>query len=112
MEKLFSLGTIKCFNRTDDAVATKEEQEKIITCRTLLKNAIILWNYLYLSELVNKSDSQQELEELVDIIRNSTAVGWSHVNMLGVYDFTTLLNNNQLRFDLQKLKEWKYKRTA
>ena len=93
-------------------VATKEEQEKIIMCRTLLQNAIILWNYLYLSELVSQMESQQELEDLINIIRNSTAVAWGHVNMLGVYDFTKLLNNSQLRFDLQKLKEWKYKRNA
>ena len=26
--------------------------------------------------------------------------------------FTKLLENNQLRFDLQKLKEWKYKKAA
>ena len=64
---------------------------------------------------MSKLESQPELEELIDIIRNSTAVAWSHVNLLGVYDFTRaafrkLLNNSQLRFDLQKLKEWKYKR--
>ena len=59
---------------------------------------------------MSKLESQPELEELIDIIRNSTAVAWSHVNLLGVYDFTKLLNNSQLRFDLQKLKEWKYKR--
>ena len=86
-------------------------------CRTLLQNAIILWNYLYLSELVSKLESQPELEELIDIIRNSTAVAWSHINLLGVYDFTRaafrkLLNYSQLRFDLQKLKEWKYKKSA
>jgi hypothetical protein len=61
----------------------------------------VLWNYLYLSELVSKLESQPELEELFDIIRNSTAVAWSHVNLLGVYDFTKLLNNSQLRFGLQ-----------
>ena len=86
-------------------------------CRTLLQNAIILWNYLYLSELVSKLESQPELEELIDIIRNSTAVAWSHINLLGVYDLTRaafrkLLNYSQLRFDLQKLKEWKYKKSA
>ena len=93
-------------------VATKEEQEKIIMCRTLLQNAIILWNYLYLSELVSKLELRPELEELIDIIRNSTAVAWSHINLLGVYDFTKLLNDSQLRFDLQKLKEWKYKKSV
>lgn len=40
-------------------VATKEEQEKIIQCRLLLQNAIVLWNYMYLSEILIKVQSEE-----------------------------------------------------
>lgn len=75
----------------------------------LLQNAIVLWNYLYLSELITKIESQEELEEIIAVIRNSTAVAWHHVNMMGEYDFTReafrkLLNNSKLRFDIKKVK--------
>lgn len=99
-------------NNQEFQVATKEQQEKIIQCRLLLQNAIVLWNYLYLSELLTKIGSQEELEELIAIIRNSTAVVWHHVNMMGEYDFTKLLINNDLRFDMQKLRAWKFKNIA
>ena len=97
-------------NNQEFQVATKEEQEKIIQCRLLLQNAIVLWNYMYLSEMLTKVQSQEELEEIM-------AVVWHHVNMMGEYDFTRaafrkLLNNNNLRFDIKKIKAWKYKNAA
>lgn len=52
------------------AVATKEEQEKIIHARRLIQNAVILWNYLYLSELLSETTDQ-----------NGTAIVWHHVNL-------------------------------
>jgi TnpA family transposase len=95
-------------NNQEFQVATKEEQEKIIQCRVLLQNAIVLWNYLYLSDLLSKTQSQAEIEEILDIVRNSTAVVWHHVNMMGEYDFTKLLNNKIRKFDILKLMAWKY----
>ena len=99
-------------NNQEFQVATKEEQEKIIQCRLLLQNAIVLWNYMYLSEMLTKVQSQEELEEIMAVIKNSTAVVWHHVNMMGEYDFTKLLNNNNLRFDIDKIRAWKYKKVA
>jgi TnpA family transposase len=61
-------------NNQEFQVATKEEQEKIIQCRLLIQNAIVLWNYMYLSEMLTKVQSQEELEEIMAVIKNSTAV--------------------------------------
>jgi len=93
-------------------VATKEEQEKIVLCRLILQNSIVLWNYLYLSDLIIKVESPEELEDIVSSIRNGTAVAWEHINMLGEYDFSKLLNNKTLRFDMQKLMAMKYPKTV
>ena len=104
-------------NNQEFQVAIKEEQEKIIQCRLLLQNAIVLWNYMYLSEMLTKVQSQEELEEIMAVIKNSTAVVWHHVNMMGEYDFIRaafrkFLNNNNLRFDIEKIKAWKYRKAA
>ena len=53
---------------------TKEEQERIILCRSIIQNAIILWNYLYLSDLLSKVEQQEEIEEIILTVRNSTAL--------------------------------------
>ncbi len=79
-------------------VATKQEQEKIILCRRLIQNSIVFWNYLYLSELLARIDSQPVLEEMISVIDNGTAVTWQHVNMMGEYDFIKLLDNKPLCF--------------
>ena len=60
---------------------------------------------MYLSEMLTKVQSQEELEEIM-------AVVWHHVNMMGEYDFTKLLNKNNLRFDIDKIRAWKYKNVA
>lgn len=99
-------------NNQEFTVATNPEQERIILCRRLIQNAIVLWNYLYLSELLTQVESQGALEEMVEIIRNGTAVAWQHVNFLGEYDFNTLLNDRKLRFNLQKIFDWKYKQAG
>jgi hypothetical protein len=61
-----------------------------------------------LSELLTKVESEKALEEMIDVIRNGTAVAWQHVNMLGEYDFNKLFTDRELRFDLKKIFEWKY----
>jgi Tn3 transposase DDE domain len=43
-------------------------------CKRLIKNCIICWNYLYLS---------QRLEE----VAHGSTVAWRHLNQLGEYDF-------------------------
>jgi hypothetical protein len=78
----------------------------------LIQNAIVLWNYLYLSDLLAKVDSRPLLEEVLSAIRNGTAVTWQHVNLLGEYDFIKLLDNKSLRFDLERIFEWKYEPAA
>ena len=67
--------------------------------------------------MLTKVGSQEELEEIMAVIKNSTAVVWHHVNMMGEYDLTRatfrkLLNNNNLRFDIEKIRAWKYKNVA
>lgn len=91
-------------------VATKEEQERIILCRSIIQNAIVLWNYLYLSDLLSKVEQQEEIEEIILTVRNSTALTWKHINFIGEYDFTNLLSNKELRFNMEKLKAWNYEK--
>ena len=67
--------------------------------------------------MLTKVQSQEELEEITAVIKNSTAVVWHHVNMMGEYDFIRaafrkFLNNNNLRFDIEKIKAWKYRKAA
>jgi TnpA family transposase len=99
-------------NNQEFTVATKDEQEQIILCRRLIQNAIVLWNYMYLSDLLAKKQSPAEMEEMMEVIRQGTAVAWQHINMMGEYDFNQLSDNYLARFDIQQILAWKYKPAA
>jgi TnpA family transposase len=90
-------------NNQEFSVGLKEDQEKIVHARRLIQNAIIVWNYLYLSQLMSQLTKQGEIEALVDAIRQGTAVVWQHVNMQGEYDFNKLLKNKTSRFNLEAI---------
>ena len=75
----------------------------------MIQNATVLWNYLYLSDLLFKDEQQEEIEAIIFTVRNSTALTWKHINFIGEYDFTqaafrNLLNDKELRFNVRNRK--------
>jgi len=44
---------------------TKEEQEIGTACQVLLQNTIILWNYLYLSNLILKTKDKEQCTTII-----------------------------------------------
>ena len=68
-------------------VGRQEEIERSMLCMTLLKNAIILWNYCFLSDLLVKCDSNDEKTNYIESISSGSVIAWAHVNMQGTYNF-------------------------
>jgi hypothetical protein len=66
----------------------KEDQEIAEGCRRLIKNAIVCWNYLYLSRELNAQHDEERKAELIDAIRNGSVMTWEHINLHGEYDFS------------------------
>ncbi len=75
-------------NNQEFVQSEKEEQEIAESCRRLIKNAIVCWNYLYLTrELANEKNEVLETE-LLAAIRNGSVVTWAHFNLHGEFDFS------------------------
>ena len=68
--------------------AEKEEQEMAEACKRLIKNCIICWNYLYLSQKLEESEDTASREAFLEAVANGSAVSWQHINLLGEYDFS------------------------
>lgn len=85
---------------------TNEEQEIATSCKRLIKNSIICWNYLYLSDKLTKVDKKKE-KEMLELIKNSSIVIWRHVNFNGMYDFTEEKTKKATDFDIPKILNWK-----
>ena len=66
----------------------KLEQEIAEGCRRLIKNAIICWNYLYLSQKIAQEHNQQKKQGLIEAVRAGSVVSWQHINLHGEYDFS------------------------
>jgi hypothetical protein len=52
------------------------------------KNAIVCWNYLYLSRELAAEKNEKRRAELIEAIRHGSAVTWQHFNLHGEFDFS------------------------
>ena len=68
--------------------AEKEDQEMAEACKRLIKNCIICWNYLYLSQKLADIDDPAKRKELLQAMAHGSAAAWGHLNLLGEYDFS------------------------
>jgi hypothetical protein len=83
--------------------STKEEQLIADGCKRLIENAIICWNYMYLSQKIYNAGSDAERENLIRTIKNSSVVAWQHINLQGEYDFSEGVLKNSIIFRLPEL---------
>ena len=54
----------------------------------LIKNAIICWNYLFLTRALDDETDEARKTELVEAIRNGSVITWRHFNLHGEFDFS------------------------
>jgi TnpA family transposase len=82
---------------------TREEQLIAEGCKRLIANAIILWNYLYLSEKIADTPEGKQRRELLRHIQHSSMATWHHINLLGEYDYSDERVNDITPFHLPKI---------
>ena len=68
--------------------AEKDDQERAEAGKRLIKNGIICWNYLYLSQKLAQIEDPAKREEWLRAVAHGSAASWRHVNLLGEYGFS------------------------
>jgi hypothetical protein len=58
--------------------AEKEDQKLEEACKRLIKNCIICWNYLYLSQKLEEIKDTASRKALLDAVAHGSAVAWRH----------------------------------
>lgn len=86
--------------------ATREEQSISEGCKRLIENAIICWNYLFLSQKIAQTTSPRMKEYLLEIVRSGSIISWQHINMQGMFDFTESSLANSIVFDLDAIMKF------
>src|ERR1700682_6163348 len=57
-------------------------------CKRHIKNCIICWNYLYLSQKLEEIKDTASREAFLDAVAHGSAAAWQHLSLLGEYDFS------------------------
>jgi len=81
----------------------KEDQEMAEACKRLIKNCIICWNYLYLSQKLEEITDAESREALLKAVAHGSTVAWRHLNLLGEYDFSAEKLRDSVGIRLPKL---------
>jgi len=94
-------------NSQEFRVGSTAEQKIIVACKSFIQNCIVLWNYLYLSQvLVNQNEEKRR--SLIQIIKEGSVISWRHVNLHGEYDFTAANDaTSDIMFELEKIRRLK-----
>lgn len=84
LAKAISLGNDHAFLQGD-----KEGQNIAEGCRRLIKNALMCWNSLYLSKVLEDEKDETKKHEIVESIEKDSLMRWAHFNLGGEYDFSS-----------------------
>jgi len=84
---------------------TKGEQLIAEGCKRLIENAILCWNYLYISQKIADTMSEEERSMLLKRIKQSSIIAWGHINLHGEYDFSEEKLKPTIPFSLPKIYE-------
>ena len=92
------------FSRNQEFLyAEKTEQEIAEGCNRLIRNAIICWNYLYLSQLLAQETEEERRQALLVALKEGSIVIWHHLNLHGEYDFSEAKLQDSVGFELAKI---------
>lgn len=89
-------------NNGEIKYVSKQEHLQATTCKTLIHNLIVCWNYMYLSKKLVQTTPENR-KEFFEHIKNTSPVRWEHFNFYGIFDFSPEALKDALEFNTQDL---------
>lgn len=83
--------------------ATREEQEIGEACKRLLRNALVCWNYMFMSQKIANEPNQDKHAEMLSTVKEGSIVTWRQFNFYGEYDFSDNKLQDSVGFDVPKI---------
>ena len=83
----------------------KLQQQIAEGCKRLIKNAIVCWNYLYLSQRILNEKDEERRQALLTTIRRGSVVAWHHINLHGEYDFSAQKLEDSVGLEVPKIRD-------
>ncbi|MDD5462754.1 MAG: Tn3 family transposase [Methylococcales bacterium] len=96
------------FGHSQEFIQSEKEDQVIAeACRRLIKNAIVCWDYLYLSRELATEKNEERKAELIEAIRNGSVFTWKHFNLHGEFDFSDERMVDSMGLAVPKNLDWK-----
>jgi len=86
-----------------------DEQALATACKVIIQNVVVLWNYLYISQLLTNCIHEKEQKEMVTMISQGSMITWCHVNLHGEYNFKRHAANANT-FDMDRILSFSLQR--
>ena len=102
-ESLNKLDRALAIGRPDYAEVDKEDQSITETCKRLIKNCLICWNYMYLSQRLLDAKTKKEKQYLISRIKETSVVSWEHFQLYGKFDLSDRRLMDSIGFDISKM---------
>lgn len=99
LDRALAIGSAEYdeFDRVDQTITEK--------CKRLLKNCIVCWNYIYLSQKLINANNEVERKRLITRILESSTASWIHIRIQGKFILTDDQLSDSIGFDLEKIKD-------
>lgn len=102
-ESANKLDRALAIGRSEYHLPSHEEQETMETCKRLIKNAIVCWNYMYLTKRYYALKTREERVAFITKVKESSTLAWEHFMIHGAFDFSESRLKDSRHFDLDKM---------
>lgn len=83
----------------------KEDQEIAEACKRLLKNIVVCWNFMYVSQRLLQCKDPAAHAQLMAKVRASSMLAWEHFVFHGEYDFSDRMLRDSQNFDFESMMD-------
>lgn len=87
--------------RLEYTQSLKEEQALAESCKRILKNVVVCWNFMFVSQRLLHARSEQERAAILRKVKSSSLLAWEHFNFHGQFDFSEATLRDSQHFDFQ-----------
>lgn len=102
-ESANKLDRALAIGRAEYNLSTHEEQETMEACKRLIKNAIVCWNYMYLTKRYYSLKTKDQRVAFINKVKNSSTLAWEHIMIHGAFDFSESRLKDSKHFDFDKM---------
>lgn len=92
-------------SRKEYTQVLKDDQEIAEACKRLLKNIVVAWNFMYVSQKLLQCKDPVAHALLIDKVKASSMLAWEHFVFHGEYDFSDQTLRDSQNFDFESMMD-------